>query len=55
MMGYGRNRHYRKDELLAFPAHLLAADRALKSSRIPGATVLESLVDKLVGTGSEGA
>lgn len=55
MMGYGRNRHYKRDELLAFPAHLLEADRALKSRQIPGATVLESLVDRLVGTGSGGA
>lgn len=41
---------YDMDELLAFPAHLLAADRALKSRQIAPSAVLESLVDKMVGT-----
>ena len=55
MLAYGKAQHYRQHELLAFPAHLLEADRALKSRQIPGGTVLESLVDRLVGTGSGGA
>jgi len=38
---------YRLDELRAFPARLLAADRALKSRQIGPRAVLESLVDDL--------
>ena len=40
---------YSQDELLAFPSHLLTADRALKSRQIGPHAVLESLVDRLVG------
>jgi hypothetical protein len=36
-------------ELLAFPAGLLEADRALKSRAIDPRAVLESLVDRLTG------
>ena len=54
MLASGDTQHYELSELLAFPAHLLEADRTLKSRQIPGGTVLESLVDALVGTGSGG-
>jgi DNA polymerase-3 subunit delta len=40
---------YSQEELLAFPSHLLTADRALKSRQIGPHAVLESLVDRLVG------
>ncbi len=52
MMSSRNTRHYSMDELLAFPAQLLDADRALKSRRLAPAAVLESLVDRLVGTAS---
>jgi DNA polymerase-3 subunit delta len=39
---------YRVEELLAFPAALLEADRTLKSRSIDPRAVLESLVDRLV-------
>jgi DNA polymerase-3 subunit delta len=42
---------YSEQELLAFPAHLLTADRALKGRQIGPHAVLESLVDRLVGGG----
>jgi len=50
MLADRETRHYEIDELLAFPAHLLAADRALKSRQIAPGAVLESLVDRLIGT-----
>ena len=40
---------YSAEELLAFPSHLLAADRALKGSALDGGTILETLVEKLTG------
>jgi DNA polymerase-3 subunit delta len=40
---------YSMAELLAFPAGLLEADRALKSRAIDPRAVLESLVDRLTG------
>ena len=40
-------RRFTLDELLAFPARLLEADRALKSRQIPPGAVLESLVATL--------
>lgn len=40
---------YELNELLAFPSHMLKADRALKGSQIAPAVVLESLVDRMVG------
>lgn len=40
---------YSSAELLAFPSHLLAADRALKGSALDGGTILETLVEKLTG------
>lgn len=39
---------YRWDEVLAFPARLLEADRALKSRGLSGSAVLESLVEDLI-------
>ena len=50
MLATRNTQHYAMNELLAFPAHLLEADRALKSRQIPGGTVLEALVDRIVGT-----
>ncbi len=50
MLASRDTQHYDIDELLAFPAHLLAADRALKSRQIAPGAVLESLVDKMIGT-----
>jgi len=41
---------YTMDELLAFPAALLEADRTLKSRSIHPAAVLERLVDRLTGS-----
>lgn len=41
---------YELSELLAFPAHLLEADRALKGRQLSAGNVLESLVDRMVGT-----
>jgi DNA polymerase III delta subunit len=46
-------RAYSLDELLAFPARLLAADRALKSRSLGKRAVLENLVDELTG-GADG-
>jgi len=40
---------YSLEELLAFPLHLLQADRALKSGAVRPRAVLESLLDRLVG------
>jgi DNA polymerase III delta subunit len=45
-------RRYTLAELLAFPARLLAADRALKSRQIAPGAVLEALVDDLTAAGS---
>jgi DNA polymerase III subunit delta len=42
---------YRPDEVLGFPAKLLAADRALKSSALGPEATLESLADRLLGDG----
>ena len=50
MLSDRNTRHYDMQELLAFPAHLLAADRALKSRQIAPGAVLESLVDRMIGT-----
>ncbi len=52
MLATRNTQHYEMDELLAFPSHLLEADRTLKSRQIPGVTVLEALVDRIVGTQS---
>jgi len=40
---------YTREELLAFPARLLAADRALKSRALAPGAVLESLVRQMTG------
>ena len=40
---------YSLDELLAFPNHLLRADRALKGGQLAPSVVLESLIDRMVG------
>ena len=55
MLASRTTQHYELNELLAFPSHLLEADRALKSRQIPASSVLESLVDRIVGTGGGGA
>jgi DNA polymerase-3 subunit delta len=44
---------YSLDELLAFPAALLRADRTLKSRAIDPRAVLEDLVDRLTGAGRQ--
>jgi DNA polymerase-3 subunit delta len=44
-------RRYSREELLAFPAALLAADRTLKSRGIAPLAVLEQLVDRLTAAG----
>jgi DNA polymerase-3 subunit delta len=44
---------YTVDELLAFPATILQADRTLKSRSIHPRAVLESLVDRLTGGAGE--
>jgi DNA polymerase-3 subunit delta len=51
LAGLGR---YTLRELASFPAHLLEADRALKSRALGGRAVLEALVDRLIGAGSAG-
>jgi len=50
MLAAKNTQRYNMNELLAFPSHLLEADRALKSRQISGGAVLESLVDRIVGT-----
>jgi len=39
---------YTLDEVLAFPAHLLQADRTIKSRSIPPRIVLEDLMDRMI-------
>jgi hypothetical protein len=48
-------RRYTLDELLAFPAKLLRADRTLKSRSIRGGAVLEDLVHRLTARAGSGA
>lgn len=45
---------YSLDELLGFPALLLEADRSLKSRSLDPCAVLESLVERMVGSAEQG-